>query len=86
MERRRCIQCGQPAEFSLSFLISTLGHSPRRQKCTTSIPFCSDCIQAVMEAMGTVTPPPLIQPLRESYTALEARPDSRSDPSGGHSQ
>ena len=80
MELKPCLRCGQPAEFALSFLISTLGRSPRQQKCTTSVPLCGDCIQAVSEAMGSVAPPALIQPLKQAYTAFTGHPDDRSDP------
>jgi hypothetical protein len=42
-----CLHCGGPAEFSLCVIISTVGVSSRRQKCTTALPFCASCLQRV---------------------------------------
>lgn len=44
---KRCLQCERPAEFSVCAVISTLGVPGRRQKCTSSLPFCSSCLQRV---------------------------------------
>ena len=42
---KRCLHCESPAEYSVCAVISTLGLSGRRQKCTTSLPFCALCLQ-----------------------------------------
>lgn len=42
---KRCLHCGRPADFSLCGILSTLGVSGRRQKCTASLPLCSACLQ-----------------------------------------
>jgi len=44
---KRCLHCERPAALSLCVVISTLGISKRRQKCTGSLPFCFSCLHQV---------------------------------------
>jgi hypothetical protein len=67
MQPKSC-NCGQPARYSLSFLISTLGLNPRQQKTTTAVVFCDSCIQGALAAMETTAPTGMLQPLRSTYT------------------
>lgn len=70
VETKLCNRCGQPGQFSLAFLLSTLGVTPRKQKCTKSLRFCALCIQRICRAMLETAPSDLIQPLQAAYTAL----------------
>ncbi len=86
METKRCARCLRRAEFSVCFLLSTLGRSPRQQKCTAAVSFCAACIQDISQAMGIVALPALIEPLRQAYTALTRCSGNQSDPAGDQSQ
>jgi hypothetical protein len=73
MTLRSCNQCGSPAAFSLCNLLSTVGVSPRQQKCSIVTPYCAACIQRLLkllETSGLLPLQKLSQPLREAYTAL----------------
>ena len=74
----KCRECGVAAQFTLCMLVSTLGVSPRRQKCTKSVPICSACIQAFSVRLGKL-PSGLVAPLNEAYTELDGYWKSASD-------
>jgi hypothetical protein len=80
MEAKPCSACGRPADFSLGFLLSKYRTKPRQQKCTTSISYCSGCIQALLAALGSSGPADLIEPLREAYTAFSGHSYDNSKP------
>ena len=73
-----CSRCGRIAQFSLCFLLSTLGQSPRQQKCTASVLFCASCIRAISDSMGTAAPLDLVAALRAAYTALNTNSENGS--------
>jgi hypothetical protein len=86
MTLRPCSQCGSPAAFSLCHLLSTVAVTPRKQKCGTAIPYCSACIQRLLELLQTSGHSALLelsQSLHEAYTALgtacERDADSRTE-------
>jgi hypothetical protein len=67
---KRCLHCGCPAEYSLCGIISTLGISSRRQKCTTALPFCSSCLQRVFTEGEVSASVRIREALLEAYHAL----------------
>ena len=71
MNRKPCSRCALPADFSLAFLVSTIGIRPRGQKCTQTVPFCKSCIREILPALASTPLQDLRQPLRDAYTALE---------------
>lgn len=82
MTLRSCSQCGEPAAFSMCHLLSTVAVTPRKQKCGTAIPFCSVCIQRLLELLevsGHSALRELSRPLSEAYTALETASMRGSD-------
>lgn len=79
MTPKSCSQCGRPADLSVCFLVSTVGQSPRTQKCSGSVLLCKTCIRALDAQLESVSPPSLIQSLRTAYTALTNPPAERSD-------
>jgi hypothetical protein len=74
MNLRSCNQCGNYAAFSLCHLLSTVAVTPRKQKCGTAIPYCSACIQRLLDLLRVSEHSALrelSQSLNEAYTALE---------------
>lgn len=65
-----CTLCGCTADFAVHSLISTKGVSPRTQKCSSAVPFCEFCLQAVCGSDHTQIPVGLIDALRTAYAAL----------------
>jgi len=70
MDRKSCSLCPRPADFSLAFLVSTIGVRPRGQKCTQTVPLCKSCIRDAAIFLGSTPLQDLQQPLRDAYTAL----------------
>jgi hypothetical protein len=79
MKQRICNHCDRLADYSLCQILSTVRVSPRKQKCTQAIPFCSDCLRRLL----TLLPPEplngICQPLYMAYTALAHGSRGRSD-------
>jgi hypothetical protein len=69
MDRKLCSRCPRPADFSLAFLVSTIGVRPRGQKCTQTVPFCKSCLRDAAPFLATPFRD-LQEPLRDAYTAL----------------
>lgn len=74
MPNKSCSRCNAPAQFSLCFLLSTVGTAPRQQKCTRSALFCSACIRALCETLARVAPDSFIEPLQGAYAAMLTAP------------
>jgi hypothetical protein len=82
MSLRSCSQCGDPAVVSLCHLLSTVAVTPRKQKCGTAIPYCSACIQRLLDLLSVseyLALQELSQPLSEAYTALATPSERDSD-------
>ena len=78
MTANTCHRCQRAAEFSVSLLISTVGKSPRQQKCGESVHFCGDCIRLWMVHIGSVEPRTVERSARRAYTAIVANCRNRS--------
>ncbi|SRR5713226_2857115 len=74
-----CLHCEHPAAFSVCAVISTLGLKGRRQTCTTSLPFCSACLQQIWANAEGNAAPRLRQALQAAFQALTAQPVERSE-------
>ena len=70
MDRKSCSRCPRPADFSLAFLVSTIGVRPRGQKCTQTVPFCKSCLSTATPFLASTPLQGLQEPLRSAYTAL----------------
>ena len=82
MNLRSCSQCANSAAFSLCHLLSTVAVTPRKQKCGNAIPYCSACIQRLLDLLSVseyLALQELSQPLSEAYTALATPPEHDSD-------
>ncbi len=82
MDRKSCSRCSQPADFSLAFLVSTIGVRPRGQKCTQTIPVCKSCIRDAVPFLAATPLQDLEMPLRDAYTALGGIPAASSAGAG----
>jgi hypothetical protein len=57
MDRTSCSRCHRPAEFSLAFLVSTIGARPRGQKCTQTVPLRKSCLSTAVPFLAAYSPP-----------------------------
>jgi hypothetical protein len=53
---KQCCLCLAPAQYSLAFVISTLGIKPRLQKCSPVILLCDLCIHKLSRALAVASP------------------------------
>ena len=60
-----CNGCESESQYSVCSVVSTLGRSPRRQRTTSSVRFCENCLEKFVNGEGN-------QPPREYRTALNA--------------
>jgi hypothetical protein len=70
---KKCEFCGDPAQYSLAFVLSTVGVRPRRQKCSSVVLICGDCIQTLYESDPQI-PEELQNALKRAYTTLNSVP------------
>jgi len=70
---KKCEFCRQPARYSLAFVLSTVGVSPRRQKCSSVVLICDDCIREFYESDPQI-PEELQNALKRAYTCLNFAP------------
>ena len=82
MDRKSCSRCSRPADFSLAFLVSTIGVRPRGQKCTQTVPLCKACIRHAARFLASTPLQPLQQPLKRAYTELGGHSEAISDDTG----
>lgn len=82
MERKSCSRCPRPADYSLAFLVSTIGVRPRGQKCTQTVPLCKSCLSTAIPFLASTPLQDLQQPLRDAYTAMSGDFQALSDSVG----
>jgi hypothetical protein len=68
--RKSCEQCGNAAEVTVCWLVSTLGVSPRAQKCSKVAALCIQCLNRCCKADAGMMHPILRESLSEAYTAI----------------
>jgi hypothetical protein len=73
--QKRCSKCSQMAEYSLVFVLSTVGNTPRLQKCSRVVLFCDDCLREPGECLCTDE---LRKAVNSAYTELHQRSRRRS--------
>jgi hypothetical protein len=67
--RKSCEQCGYEAAITVCWLLSTVGCSPRVQKCSKASAFCFDCLSRLLLPNNMPMAVCLRERLREAYTA-----------------
>jgi len=65
-----CSERGAPAQFSLVVVLSTLGVTPRTQKCARAILRCKSCLQALLAGLKDHASPSLAESLSQAFTAI----------------
>ena len=79
MKRSVC-DCGAPAAYSICVLVSSLGVSPRRQKCGRGQTFCAACIQKLLDEQWLNQARNVQESLKEAYTEVAAHLRAESYP------
>lgn len=64
-----CSSCPRPAEYSLAFVLSTIGTSRRLQQCSKVTLFCSRCMQKLCKSEHSATTE-LFERVNSAYTSL----------------
>jgi hypothetical protein len=84
MQKKLCSECGEMAEVSLCQILSTVGRTPRRQRCSLSTSFCAPCLQGRIKLLRRSGLHCIQKPLSEAFTTLadgcEMRLSRRSQP------
>jgi hypothetical protein len=70
MQKKLCSECGGTAEVSVCQIVSTVGRTPRHQRCSTSTAFCAACLQGRIKLLRRLGLHGIQQPLGEAFTAL----------------
>lgn len=77
--RKSCGQCGNEAAAAVCWLVSTVGRSPRVQKCSKGTALCASCLERLWVAEYSAVAPTLRQRLSEAYTAVLGHLSGPSD-------
>ena len=74
---KSCSYCSQPAQYSLTVLLSTVGISSREQQSSRVVLFCHDCLEELCESecWGTED---VQKAVNNAYTTLIQRLRARS--------
>jgi hypothetical protein len=70
MQKRECSECGGEADVSLCQIVSTVGRTPRKQRCSTATAFCAACLQGRIKLLRRLGLHGIQKPLGEAFTAL----------------
>ena len=68
---KSCSCCSRPAEYSLALVLSTVGVSPRMQRCSPVVLFCKSCIRALATEECWWGSGDLYNALQHAYTAIK---------------
>ena len=77
---KSCSCCSQPAEYSLALVLSTVGVSPRTQRCSPVVLFCESCIHALATEECWWGSAALSNALQRAYTATKQDSRNRLNP------
>ena len=75
---KSCSCCSQPADYSLALIVSTVGVSPRIQRCSSVVLFCKSCIHALATEECWWGSTALFNALQHAYTAIKEDSGDRS--------
>lgn len=70
MTTKLCSECGGEAELSLCQILSTVGRTPRQQRCSTATAFCAPCLQSRVKLLPHSGLRGIQRPLDKAFTAL----------------
>jgi hypothetical protein len=83
--KKSCSCCSHPAEYSLAFVLSTVGVSPRVQRCSSVVLFCKSCIHALATEECWWGSTALSSALQRAYTAIKQESGDTLNPSAENS-
>jgi hypothetical protein len=63
-----CRLCPKPARYSLACIVSSVGSSPRYQKCSPGVRLCDDCIRRLCDSEASAD---LRDALQCAYTTIK---------------
>jgi len=78
--RKSCEQCGNDGTLAVCWLLSTVGKSPRVQKCSRGTILCTACLRQLIGPNQSKVPPLLGKRLSEAFTAVRGRSSGLSAP------
>jgi hypothetical protein len=67
---KSCCLCNAYADYSLAFLLSTVGVTPRAQKCSRTILLCTACMRTCLDLLRQSGPAGFGERLQIAYTAV----------------
>ena len=67
--QKSCNYCSEPAQHSVVVVLSSIGISPRFQKCSPTVLFCDACLRELCETESWGTPG-LRKAVNSTYTEL----------------
>jgi hypothetical protein len=79
--QKSCSYCSKFARYSFGVVLSTVGTSPRLQKCSPVVLFCSDCLKELSETECLCTTE-LRKAVNSAYTSLNLRSREQSNAAG----
>lgn len=72
--------CGsREAVFSVVCVISSVGIRPRRQKCSTAVLFCRECMADLLADDGRLWADRIRESVNNAYTHVGGPPEDRTD-------
>jgi hypothetical protein len=77
---KSCSCCSKPADYSLALIVSTIGISPRNQRCSPVVPFCKNCIHALATEECWLGSTALFNALQHAYTTIMQDSNNRLSP------
>jgi len=77
--KKLCSCCSEPADYSLALIVSTVGVSPRNQRCSPVVPFCKNCIHALATEQCWWGSTALFNALQPAYTTIKQDCNHRLD-------
>ena len=75
--KKSCSRCSKPADYSLALIVSTVGVSPRNQRCSPVVPFWKSCIHALAREECWWGSTALFNALQHAYTTIKQDSDHR---------
>jgi hypothetical protein len=65
-----CNGCEAESKYSICSVVSTLGRRPRRQRTTSSVRFCENCLEKFVNGEGNQPPRQYRAVLNDAYIAV----------------
>jgi hypothetical protein len=77
---KSCSRCAREAELSVVWVISTIGSTPRRQKCSVVVLFCHRCMRDLLAEHGRLFTDDLQKSVNDAYTRVNRPSNPSTEP------